>query len=85
VESAGGITQGTSSMPRHLRCPLAGMWCSMCASQKPISAFAITAVMAKMQDCQITIRKVSFSSRMAKFSSPMKAVIRRFSVERYMA
>ena len=25
---AGGITHGTSSMPRHLRCPLLGMLCT---------------------------------------------------------
>jgi hypothetical protein len=58
------------------------MWCSICASQKPISAFSSTAVMAKKQLCQITPRKVSLSSRMSKFSIPMNAVIRRFRVER---
>ena len=48
---AGGITHGTSSMPRHLRWPLAGMLWTKCATMKPISALKITAVMAKMQDC----------------------------------
>ena len=29
---------GMSSMPRHLRCPLAGTLCTKCATKKPISA-----------------------------------------------
>ena len=74
-----------SSMPRHFRCPLVGMWCSICASQKPISAFATTAPTAKMQDCQITIQKVSLSSRISKLPRPMLAVIRRLSVDSHMA
>src|ERR1700680_4244054 len=47
---AGGITHGTSSMPRHLRWPFAGMLWTKCATMKPISALKMTAVMAKMQD-----------------------------------
>src|SRR5438046_5762426 len=45
---AGGITQGTSSMPRHLRCPFAGTLCTKCATQKPISALNTTALTAKI-------------------------------------
>src|SRR5262249_3790546 len=41
---AGGITQGTSSMPRHLRCPFEGTLCTKCATQKPISALNRTAL-----------------------------------------
>src|SRR4051794_13616767 len=50
----GGITQGRSSMPRHLRCPFAGTLCTKCAPQKPMSALKSTAVTAKITDCFTT-------------------------------
>ena len=76
------MTQGTSSMPRHLRCPLAGMLCTKCASEKPISALKITAVMAKTQDCRTTIQKVSRLNRNSKLPNPTKRVIDLFRVAR---
>jgi hypothetical protein len=79
---AGGITQGTSSIPRHFRWPLAGSACSTCARMKPISAFATTAPTAKSTLCQITAWKVSRVSRKLKFSRPMKRVMRLFSIDR---
>src|SRR5215217_2412833 len=69
---AGGITQGISSIPRHLRCPLAGMLCTKCATMKPISALKMTAVIAKMQDCCTTIQNVSRLNRNVKLESPTK-------------
>jgi hypothetical protein len=54
---AGGMTHGTSSIPRHFRCPLAGMLCTKCATMKPMIALKITAVMAKTQDCCTTIQR----------------------------
>src|SRR5882672_8487832 len=36
VLMADGITHGTRSMPRHLRCPLAGTLCTKWATKKPI-------------------------------------------------
>ena len=36
---AGGITHGTSSMPRHLRWPRLGMLCTKCATMNPIERF----------------------------------------------
>ena len=80
---AGGITHGTSSMPRHLRCPLAGMLCTKCATMKPISALKMTAVMAKMQDCCTTIQKVSRLNRKVKLPRPTKRSIDLFSVARW--
>src|SRR6185295_1663084 len=56
---AGGMTHGTSSMPRHLRCPLVGTLCTKCATQKPIRALKKTALTAKMIDCLTTIQNVS--------------------------
>src|SRR3954452_22740384 len=67
---AGGITQGMSSMPRHLRCPLAGTLCTKCATQKPMSALKITALMAKMHDCFTTIQNVSRVKRKVKLEKP---------------
>src|SRR5919197_2287544 len=72
---AGGITHGTSSMPRHLRWPLLGMLCTKCATMKPISALKITAVMAKMQDCCTTIQKVSRLNRNSKLPTQMNFLI----------
>ena len=46
---AGGMTHGTSNMPRHLRCPLAGTLWTRWAVIKPISALKMTAVMANRQ------------------------------------
>ena len=79
---AGGITHGTSSMPRHLRWPLAGMLCTKCATMKPMMALKITAVMAKMQDCCTTIQKVSRLNRNRKLSNPTKRCIDLLSVAR---
>ena len=47
---AGGMTHGTSSMPRHLRWPLLGMLCTKWATTKPMIALKITAVMANRHD-----------------------------------
>src|SRR3954470_16463179 len=79
---AGGITQGMSSMPRHLRCPFAGTLCTKCATQKPISALNSTAVTAKMHDCFTTIQKRSRLKRKSKFASPTKRSIDLFRVAR---
>ena len=82
---AGGITQGTSSMPRHLRWPLAGMLCTKWATMKPMSALKMTAVMAKMQDCLTTIQKVSRPNRNSKLPRPTNLVMPLFSVARCIA
>src|SRR6478672_8264291 len=79
---AGGITQGMSSMPRHLRCPLAGTLCTKCATQKPISALNTTAVTAKMHDCFTTIQKVSRVNRKLKLEKPTKRSRLLLSMER---
>src|SRR5215470_2716617 len=79
---AGGITHGTSSMPRHLRWPLPGMLCTKCATMKPISALKITAVMAKTHDWRTTIQKVSRLNRKEKLSRPTWRCIDLFSVAR---
>ena len=50
VLMAGGMTQGTSSMPRHLRWPLVGMLYTKWATTKPMIALKITAVMANRHD-----------------------------------
>src|SRR5262245_62550939 len=63
------MTQGTSSMPRHLRWPRLGMLCTKCARMNPISALKITAVMAKMQDCRTTIER---ALRWALFGPDLK-------------
>src|SRR3954469_22220501 len=81
---AGGITQGMSSMPRHLRCPFAGTLCTKCATQKPISALNTTAVTAKMHDCFTTIQKRSRLKRKSKFPRPTKRSIDLLSVARYI-
>src|SRR2546430_17549919 len=46
VESASGITHGTSSMPRHLRWPLVGKLLTKCPVPGPINALKDTAVPA---------------------------------------
>src|SRR3954469_19392835 len=79
---AGGITQGMSSMPRHLRCPFAGTLCTKCATQKPISALKITALMAKMHDCFTTSQNVSRVKRNLKFENPTKRSSDLFSIAR---
>src|SRR6516164_1592671 len=63
VDSASGMTQGTSSMPRHLRCPFVGRLLTRCAVTSPISALKNTALSAKIADCSTTIKKVSRLSR----------------------
>src|SRR3954462_10591950 len=70
VLMAGGITQGMSSMPRHLRCPFPGTLCTKCATQKPMSALKSTALRAKMHDCFTTIQNVSRVKRKLKFDRP---------------
>jgi hypothetical protein len=82
---AGGITQGMSSMPRHLRWPLAGTLCTKCATQKPMIALKITAVMAKMHDCFTTIQNVSRVKRNVKFDRPTKRSRLLLSIARYTA
>src|ERR1043165_2358031 len=84
VLMAGGITQGMSSMPRHLRCPLAGTLCTKCATQKPISALKTTALTAKMHDCLTTIQNRSRLKRKLKLPRPTKRSIDLFSVARWM-
>src|SRR5712671_305147 len=81
---AGGITHGTSSMPRHLRWPRLGMLCTKCATMKPMSALKMTAVMAKMQDCRTTIQNVSRLNKNRKFENPTKRSIDLFKVARWM-
>src|SRR3954470_14254522 len=82
VDSASGITHGTSSMPRHLRCPLTGRLLMRCAVIRPISALKNTADSAKIADCWTTIQNTSRDSRKVKFDSPMKRVCALFSIER---
>src|ERR1700710_517944 len=79
---AGGMTHGTSSMPRHLRWPLAGMLWTKCATIKPINALNTTAVIAKMQDCSTTSQNVSRLKRNWKLPSPTKRCIDLFKVAR---
>src|SRR5713226_7973094 len=62
-------------MPRHLRCPFAGMLCTKCATTKPISALKITALTAKITVCLITIQNSSRLKRNAKLPSPTKRSI----------
>src|SRR5260370_16232873 len=63
VESASGITQGTSSMPRHLRWPLVGRLLTRCAVTSPISALKSTAGTAKIADCSPPHQNTSRASR----------------------
>src|SRR6516165_8261008 len=63
VESASGMTHGTSNMPRHLRCPLLGRLFTRWAVTSPISALKNTAVSAKIADCSTTIQNVSRLSK----------------------
>src|SRR5215813_4917831 len=79
---AGGMTHGTKSMPRHLRCPLAGMLCTKCATMKPIKALNTTAVMAKMHDCLTTSQNVCRLNSKVKLLSPTKRSIDLLSVAR---
>src|SRR6185312_4024946 len=62
-DSARGITQGTSSMPRHLRWPLVGRLLMRCAVIRPMTALKKTADSAKIADCQTTVQKTSRESR----------------------
>src|SRR5919199_871810 len=82
VESASGMTHGTSSMPRHLRWPLLGRLLTRCAVISPISALKNTAVMAKIADCWTTIQNTSRLSRNVKFAKPTNRVWALLSVER---
>src|SRR5712672_1920272 len=81
-DSASGMTQGTSSMPRHLRWPLVGRLLTRWAVINPISALASTAVIAKIADCHTTIQNASRDSRKLKLPSPMKRVCVLFRVDR---
>src|SRR3954447_8828901 len=81
---AGGITQGMSSMPRHLRWLLPGTLFTKCASTNPRSALKTTAVTAKMHDCFTTIQKRSRLNRNSKLPSPTKCSIDLFSVARWI-
>src|ERR1051325_1712554 len=65
-ESASGITHGTSSMPRHLRWPLAGRLLIKCAVISPISALKATAKPVKIADCLTTSQNTSRESRKRK-------------------
>ncbi len=47
---AGGMTQGTSSMPRHLRCPLVGTTWTKWAITKPMTTLKNTAVKVNRHD-----------------------------------
>src|SRR6516162_4218035 len=82
VDSASGMTQGTSSMPRHLRCPLLGKLLTRWAVMRPISALKNTALRAKIADCSITIQKVSRLSRYEKLPRPTNLVCALFSIAR---
>src|SRR6185437_2562368 len=62
VESASGMTHGTSSMPRHFRCPLVGRLLMRCAVMRPINALKKTAESAKIADCHTTIQNTSRDS-----------------------
>src|SRR5262249_49058418 len=82
LESASGMTHGTSSMPRHLRWPLLGRLLMRCAVINPISALKRTAEIAKIADCHTTIQKTSRDNKKLKFPSPIKRVCALFNVER---
>ncbi len=79
-----GMTQGTISMPRHLRWPLGGMVCTKLATKKPISALNSTALTAKITDCLTTIQNVARWNRKKKLSSPTKRCIDLLSVARWI-
>src|SRR5437588_1294245 len=81
VESASGITHGTSSMPRHLRWPLVGRLLTRCAVTSPINALKNTAVTAKIADCCTTIQNTSRPSRNVKLPKPMNLVCALVSIE----
>ena len=81
-DSASGITHGTSSMPRHLRWPLAGRLLIRCAVISPISALKNTAESAKIADCVTTIQNTSRDSRNVKLPSQMKRVCALLSIDR---
>ena len=53
--------------------------CIRCARVKPISALAMTAVMANRQLWKITRRKVLRWNKKTKFPNPTNSVIRLFS------
>src|SRR5438876_10728226 len=81
---AGGMTHGINSMPRHLRCPLAGKLCTKCATIKPINALKMTAVTANITDCSTTIQNVLRLNRNVKLSHPTKWCIDLFKVARWI-
>src|SRR5690606_8265147 len=82
VESAGGITHGTSIRPRQTRCPRSETLWIRWAQTKPISALKMTAVRANRIDCRTTIQKVLRSNRKKKFPRPMNSVSALFNIER---
>src|SRR5215813_574371 len=82
VDSARGMTHGTSSMPRHLRWPLAGRLLIRCAVTSPISALKNTAESANTADCCTTIQNTSRESRKLKLPRPTNRVCPLFRVER---
>ncbi len=79
---AGGMTHGTSSMPRHLRWPLVGMLCTKCATTKPMIALKMTALMANRQDWKTMSQKVARLNRKSKLPRPTNLVIDLLSVAR---
>src|SRR5712671_3980548 len=81
-DSASGMNQGTSSMPRHLRWPLTGKLLTRWAVISPIVALSTTAESAKIADCHTTIQNTSRESRKRKLPSPMKRVCVLFRVDR---
>src|SRR5271155_1236559 len=85
VDIAGGITHGTSSMPRHLRWPFCGMLCTKWATTKPTAALNMTAVTANITDCSPTIQNVLRLNRNVKLLKPTKCCIDLFSVARWIA
>src|SRR5947209_1805041 len=80
VDMAGGITHGTSSSPRQMRCLVVGMLCMRWATTKPISALKNTALSANRQDWNSTSWNVWRFSRNEKLASPTKVVIFLFSI-----
>src|SRR4029077_7655858 len=81
-DNASGMTHGTSSMPRHLRWPLAGRLLIRCAVIRPIRVLKNTADSAKIVDCHTTDQNTSRDSRKAKLPSPMKRVCALLSIDR---
>src|SRR5438270_12669387 len=81
---AGGMTQGISNMPRHLRCPCAGKLWTKWATIKPTTALKMTAVTANNSDCSTTIQNVLRRNRNSKLPKPTNFVIDVFRVARWI-